>query len=101
MTFTFDEKVESALRLVIDPELNLNIVDLGLVYGVEVDGAKVKVTMTMTTPGCPMHEAIAEGVRNVLAQLDGVSEVDVAVVWEPPWNPDMLTADGRAQLGFS
>jgi metal-sulfur cluster biosynthetic enzyme len=90
--------VFDTLRQVIDPELDCNIVDLGLVYSVAIKGAHVKVTMTLTTPGCPMHESIAAGVQHAVLALDGVEEVEVEVVWDPPWHPAMMTREGQEQL---
>jgi metal-sulfur cluster biosynthetic enzyme len=94
-----ERTIREALRQVIDPELGCNIVDLGLIYGIDIQGAKVTVQMTLTTPGCPMHESIAYGVQMVLLGLKGVDDAEVALVWDPPWNPDMMTALGRAQVG--
>jgi metal-sulfur cluster biosynthetic enzyme len=85
-----------ALRSVIDPELGCNLVDLGLIYDLEVRDAKVIVTMTLTTPGCPMHDSIAQGVQWALLEVEGVQDAEVAVVWDPPWSPAMMTAAGRA-----
>jgi len=90
--------VLDTLKQVIDPELDCNIVDLGLVYSVEIHGTHVKVTMTLTTPGCPMHESIAAGVQHAVLTLDGVEQVDVEVVWEPPWHPAMMTREGQEQF---
>ena len=90
--------VLDTLRQVIDPELDCNIVDLGLVYSVAINGGHVKVTMTLTTPGCPMHESIAAGVQHAVLALDGVEQVDVEVVWDPPWHPAMITREGQEQL---
>jgi metal-sulfur cluster biosynthetic enzyme len=90
--------VFDVLRQVIDPELDCNIVDLGLVYSVAINGAHVKVTMTLTTPGCPMHESIAAGVQHAVLTLDGVEQVDVEVVWDPPWHPAMMTREGQERL---
>ncbi len=87
------------LRQVIDPEIGCNIVDLGLVYGLAIDGGAVKVTMTLTTPGCPMHESISWGVKNALLGLDGVTDAEVDVVWDPPWHPSMMTEEGRRFIG--
>ena len=87
------------LRQVIDPELGCNIVDLGLVYGVTITGGKVTVKLTLTTPGCPMHESIAWGVQMVLLNLDSVEEVDVELVWDPPWSPAMMSDYGRTFVG--
>ena len=88
-----------ALCQVVDPELDCNIVDLGLVYGIAIDGAKVTVTMTLTTPGCPMHESIAWGVKCALLNLEGVENVDVQVVWDPPWTPARMSEYGRERTG--
>jgi metal-sulfur cluster biosynthetic enzyme len=87
------------LRQVIDPEIGCNIVDLGLVYSVALSDGAVKVAMTLTTPGCPMHESISWGVKNALLSLEGVTEVEVEIVWDPPWNPAMMTDAGRAMTG--
>jgi metal-sulfur cluster biosynthetic enzyme len=92
--------VWNALRQVIDPEIGCNIVDLGLVYSVAIAGAKVSVQMTLTTHGCPMHESIARGVQMALLGLEGVEEAEVEVVWDPPWNPEMMSEHGRAAVGM-
>ena len=94
-----DELVYETLHQVIDPEIGVNIVDLGLIYGYAYAAAKLSVTMTLTTPGCPMHDSIAEGVKNILQTLEGVADVDVQVVWDPPWHPSMMTETGRAMTG--
>ena len=91
--------VRETLRQVIDPEIGCNIVDLGLVYGVTIDRGRVGVTMTLTTPGCPMHESICWGVQNALLNLEEVSDVDVQLVWDPPWDPLMMTEAGRCATG--
>ena len=87
------------LKQVIDPEIGCNIVDLGLVYSVTIDGGNVGVTMTLTTPGCPMHESIRWGVHNAILNLEDVTDVDVQLVWDPPWNPLMMTEVGRRAAG--
>jgi metal-sulfur cluster biosynthetic enzyme len=87
------------LRQVIDPELGCNIVDLGLIYSVAIADAEIAVVMTLTTPGCPMHESIRCGAQNALLNLDGVAAADVEVVWDPPWHPSMMTEFGRAATG--
>ena len=89
-----------ALRQVVDPEIDCNIVDLGLVYNTQIEGRKVTVQMTLTTQGCPMHESIAWGVKNALLSLEAVEEVEVEIVWDPPWHPAMMTEEGRARVGF-
>ena len=100
-TCTLDEQmVLETLRQVFDPEVNCNIVDLGLIYGVEIEGDKVRVAMTLTTPGCPMHESIAAGVREALLRTDRIEDVEVEIVWDPPWSVDRVTEAGRTQLGI-
>lgn len=95
-----EQLVREALRQVIDPEIGCNIVDLGLIYDIAIQGSRVLVRMTLTTPGCPMHELIANGVQMALLQLEGVDEAEVELVWDPPWHPDMMTEQGRARVGM-
>lgn len=84
-----------------DPEIGVNVVDLGLVYGVDIDPTgEVRVQMTLTAPGCPMHDTIARTAEMAIETLDGVKEAHVDIVWSPPWTPDMLTDEGRRLLGF-
>jgi len=91
-----------ALRDVYDPELGLNVVDLGLVYHVDVnEEGHVTITMTLTTPGCPMHESIAEGVGRALQDVPGVTGGEIRLVWDPPWDPSSMTGEGRRLLGFA
>ena len=94
-----ESAIFDALHQVIDPEIGCNIVDLGLIYSVAFNDGIAKVTMTLTTPGCPMHESIGWGVKNALSGLEGVNDVDVEIVWDPPWNPSMMTEAGRAATG--
>ena len=97
---TIDEAtIRETLRQVVDPELDCNIVDLGLVYGIAINGAKVTVTMTLTTPGCLMHESIAWGVQSALLNLEGVEGVQVNLVWDPPWTPARMSDYGRHRTG--
>jgi metal-sulfur cluster biosynthetic enzyme len=93
--------VLEALREVIDPEVGLNVVDLGLVYGVDVSGADVKVSMTMTTPACPLGEQIVRDAETRLGAIDGLGAVSVELVWEPAWTPDRMSADAKEALGWS
>jgi radical SAM protein len=86
------DEVMAALRSVVDPELGLSIVDLGLVYRVETAAARVHVTMTLTTPGCPIHEVMADWVRQAVLALPGVTDVDVTLTFDPPWTPARITA---------
>ena len=95
------ETVRKALRAVKDPELNLNIIDIGLVYDVAVDEAgAVKVTMTLTSPGCPSGAEIMEDARRVVSDLEGVSAVEVELVWEPYWTPERMDPRVKAFLGY-
>ncbi len=92
--------VLQALRQVIDPELNMNVVDLGLIYDVLIHGAKVTVVMTVTTPGCPMQDSLKLGVHSALINLEDVEAVDVQLVWDPPWTPDLIVPRVRAEMGI-
>jgi metal-sulfur cluster biosynthetic enzyme len=102
------EDVMSALRTCRDPEMPVNIVDLGLVYDVDVredspagDGYDVNVRMTLTSPSCPMSRSIASDVQRKLLGLERVRHATVNLVWEPVWHPSMITADGRRHLNLS
>jgi len=96
-----EDDILRALRTVNDPEVGVNIVDLGLVYGVEVEAERVRIAMTMTTPACPMHSYLTEEVRQaILNQCKEVKKVDVQLVWDPPWAPWMISEEGRRQLGW-
>ena len=95
------EFVRKALRAVKDPELNLNIIDIGLVYDVEVSpSGDVHVRMTLTSPGCPAGTEIIEDVKRVVADLEGVRGAEVELVWEPYWTPEKIDPRIRAFLGF-
>ncbi|MDO8543257.1 MAG: metal-sulfur cluster assembly factor [Opitutaceae bacterium] len=89
----------AALRAIPDPEFGVNIVDLGLIYSVEVTDGSIDVVMTLTTETCPSGAWIHEGVKNALARLPGVKSVNVDLVFEPAWNPNMLSAEARRHLG--
>ncbi len=90
------------LREVIDPEIGLNIVDLGLVYDVRLAGGLAVVRMTLTTPGCPLGGYIDDAIRQCLWGAPGVGEVDVQIVWEPAWDPDVMMSDwAKGQLGWT
>jgi metal-sulfur cluster biosynthetic enzyme len=87
---------------VIDPEVGINIVDLGLVYGVDVDEDRVRIALTMTTPSCPLGEYITGEVEGVLRRIAGArSAVEVVLVWEPPWEPRMMTDAAKRALGWT
>lgn len=95
-----DEQVKLALRKVKDPELNLNVVDLGLIYGVTVEEGNVEVAMTLTSPGCPSGPQIMGDVEKAIRGLPGVGEVNVNLVWSPFWSPDRIEPRVRAYLGL-
>ena len=94
------EQVKLALRRVKDPDLNLNIVDLGLVYDVRVEGATVSVDMSLTSPGCPSGPEILGEAEKQLRTLPGVEDAVVNLVWSPPWSPERIEPRVRAYLGF-
>jgi probable FeS assembly SUF system protein SufT len=99
-----EEVLWQALKNVYDPEIPVNIVDLGLVYDMRIErdeaGARVHVKMTLTAPGCGMGPAIAMDAKGRIETLPGVKEADVQLVWDPPWNPHMISPEGRARLGM-
>ena len=95
-----EEKVLELLKGVIDPEIGLDIVSLGLVYNVEVKEDSIDVTMTLTTPGCPMHATITEWVRNILWQEEPDKSINVNLVWAPRWTPELMTDEAKKELGF-
>jgi metal-sulfur cluster biosynthetic enzyme len=94
------EQVYDALRLVEDPELGMDIVDLGLVYDVSVDAANVKVLYSLTSMGCPAGQMIEEQILEVCRALDGVEDVSTELTFTPPWTPDMMSDDAKFVLGF-
>ena len=94
------EEVEAALTNVIDPELGLDFVELGLIYGVEIDGSDVHVTFTLTTPACPIGPQVTEQIEEFVGELDGVEEVTSSMVFSPPWSPDKMSEDAKFALGY-
>lgn len=95
-----EQLIRTALKHVLDPEIGINIVDLGLIYDVKVDDGNVHITMTMTTAGCPLHASISKGAEEAVKQLPGVDNVNVELVWEPAWTPDRMTDWARKELGW-
>ncbi|MDE3130392.1 MAG: metal-sulfur cluster assembly factor [Acidobacteriota bacterium] len=95
------EEVHDALREVIDPELGLDFVELGLIYAVDIDDAgAVKVTYTLTTPGCPIGPQVEGQIREFVGEIEGVTAVDSELVFTPPWSPDQMSEDAKFALGF-
>ena len=99
MTLTRDDVIE-AMRQVEDPELGMDIVDLGLLYDVEIAGSTVKVTHSLTSMGCPVGPMIQEDIHRVASELPGVEDVQVDLTWDPPWTPDKMSDDAKFILGF-
>jgi len=102
---SLEDRVWAVLKTCYDPEIPVNIVDLGLVYSMQLvpdgDGQRVEVKMTLTAQGCGMGGAIAADARLKLLDLPGVIDADVEIVWDPPWTPQMISADGRERLGMA
>jgi metal-sulfur cluster biosynthetic enzyme len=96
---TVDEVME-ALSNVIDPELGLDFVELGLIYGVEVDDGNVRITFTLTTPGCPIGPQVSDQIEEFVGELEGVKTVESEMVFTPPWSPEKMSEDAKFALGF-
>jgi metal-sulfur cluster biosynthetic enzyme len=94
------EEVMDALSNVIDPELGLDFVELGLIYGVEVSDGNVRVTFTLTTPGCPIGPQVSEQIEEFVGELDGVKSIDSEMVFVPPWSPEKMSEDAKFALGY-
>ena len=94
------DDVEEALANVIDPELGLDFVELGLVYGIEVDGAQVNIEFTLTSPGCPIGPQVSDQMKEFVGELDGVEEVHPHMTFSPPWTPDRMSEDAKFALGY-
>ncbi len=96
---TKDEVIE-AMRQVEDPELGMDIVDLGLLYDVEVDGPRVKVVHSLTSMGCPVGPMIQEDIQRTASELEGVEDVEIELTWDPPWTPERMSDDAKFILGI-
>lgn len=94
------DTIYSALKQVRDPEVGINIVDMGLIYGLEIEDSKIGVYMTLTSPGCLAGPQILGQIDAKVRELDGVEDVDVNVVWSPPWTPEMLSDEAKDELGI-
>ncbi len=94
------DDVEAALTNVIDPELGLDFVELGLIYGVEIDGGDVHVTFTLTTPACPIGPQVSEQIVEFVGEIEGVDEVVPTMVFTPPWTPEKMSEDAKFALGY-
>jgi metal-sulfur cluster biosynthetic enzyme len=94
------DQIVEALENVIDPELGLDFVSLGLVYDIEVEGSDVHVTFTLTSPGCPIGPQVSEQIQEFVAELDGVERVFPKMTFSPPWSPDRMSEDAKFALGY-
>ena len=95
-----EESVLEKIKEIIDPEMGINIVDMGLIYEVDIDDTTVDIKMTLTSPGCPAGGQIINGAQHVTQQLDGVEEVNIEVVWNPRWTPELMSEDAKDELGI-
>ncbi len=95
-----EEKVVEMLKTVYDPEIPIDIYALGLVYGIDVDGSTVNITMTLTAPSCPAGDFMVEDIKQKVESIDGVETCNVEIVFEPEWNQDMMTEEAKLELGF-
>lgn len=97
---TTEEKIWEALKTVIDPELGVSIVDLGLIYDVRYEAGVAEVEMTLTSPGCPLAPIIDKKVREAVADIKEIEKLTVEIVWDPPWTRDMMSEELKAEYGF-
>lgn len=94
-----EDEVREQLKELMDPELDVNVVDLGLIYEIDVIDDRIEILMTLTTPACPMAGVFDEMVRQEVAHLEGINEVDVEITFDPKWTPEMVSEEGRDKLG--
>ncbi|WP_048172454.1 metal-sulfur cluster assembly factor [Methanosarcina siciliae] len=92
------EEVIEVLKSCYDPEIPINIIDLGLIYGIEIKENRVHIKMTLTAPGCPMGGVIAENVKRKVEAIKGIKEAEVELVWDPPWTPDRISEDAMKKI---
>ncbi len=95
-----EEKILEVLSNVYDPEIPIDIVNLGLIYGIEIEGGNVRISMTMTAPGCPASTQIAGESKILVEEIPGVDSVDIELVWDPPWDPSKMSEDAQQSLGM-
>ncbi len=94
------QEILDSLQTVLDPELKLSVMDLGLIYRVEVDGNSIEIDYTLTSPGCPVGPMIEEQIRKVLRGVKDVEDIQITLVWEPQWGPELMTEDLRISMGY-
>lgn len=100
MNQELEDKIVAELKTVYDPEIPLNIYDLGLIYNLKEENGVLEVEMTLTAPGCPVADQILQEVKNKCELVEGINEVKVNLVFDPPWSMDMLTEEAKLELGF-
>ena len=94
------DKIIDEIRKIYDPELPVNIYDLGLIYDVKINDRKAEIKMTLTTPNCPVAESLPKEVKEGVMQVDGIDDVDLQLVWDPPWNKDMMSDAAKLELNL-
>ena len=94
------DKIIAEIKTIYDPEIPVNIYDLGLIYDVQVDNKKAKIKMTLTSPNCPVAESLPRDVKNVAMQVKEIEDVDLELVWQPPWNKDMMSEAAKLELNL-
>ena len=94
------DKIIDEIRKIYDPEIPVNIYELGLIYDIEVSGKKAKIKMTLTTPNCPVAESLPKEVKESAMQVEEIDEVDLELVWDPPWNKDMMSDAAKLELNL-
>ena len=94
------EKIINEIKKIYDPELPVNIYELGLIYDIKVSGTKAEIKMTLTTPNCPVAESLPKEVKEGAMQVDGINEVDLQLVWDPPWTKDMMSDAAKLELNL-
>jgi len=101
MTTVTSEQVLDSLKQCMDPEIPINIVDMGLIYGVDVrENNKIDIKMTMTTRGCPLHDTLVNDVKRYVNKVPGVTDVNIEIVWEPPWTPERMSQEGKKLINY-
>ena len=93
-------KIIEEIRKIYDPELPVNIYELGLIYDIKVEGRKAEIKMTLTTPNCPVAESLPKEVKDSILEVDGVNKVNLDLVWDPPWNKDMMSESAKLELNL-
>ncbi len=93
-------KIIEEIRKIYDPELPVNIYELGLIYDIKVDGSKAEIKMTLTTPNCPVAESLPKEVKEGAMQVEGIDDVDLQLVWDPPWTKDMMSDSAKLELNL-